>query len=51
MSKPKRAAFPGKCVCCNVESIKCGKTKGPYRPKKRPWLDGVPKRVPWRNPV
>jgi hypothetical protein len=51
MKRQKRNAFPNRCYCCNIDLTrhKCGKQHGPYKAKKKPYLNGVPQRVPWRG--
>lgn len=34
------------CKCCN--SVACGKRKGPYPKKRKPYLEGQKQRVSWR---
>lgn len=37
----------GLCICC--DSPNCGKRKGPYPKKHKPYLDGKKQRVSWRG--
>lgn len=41
-----RGGYQNLCDCC--DSPNCGKRKGPYPKKRKPYLEGQKKRVSWR---
>ena len=45
----RKTPFADKCLCCNLESDRCGKNKGPYKPKHSLTRGNVPLKAPWRE--